>query len=112
MEKKYVAMYASISCDKGCINNFLNVNQDHGVYKTMKDGSKYPIMNAKDMRVRDNISQFGKCIMTDSLCQPTIITPWFDANEANILEDGGMLTETSKLACTMGGIISIKSVEE
>lgn len=112
MEKKYIVMYASVSCDKGCIDNYLNVNQDHGVYKTMEDGQKHPLMNANDMRVRDNISQFGKCNVTDDICTPVILTPWFDANEANVLEDGGVLTETSKLACAKGGIISIKIEEE
>lgn len=107
MGKNYIVMHAKLKCDKGCIENYLNCGTDHGVYKTLEDGSKYPVMNASDMKVGINISQFGKCSVTNNKCVPAIVTPWYNANEANTLENGAILTEASKLVCTLGGIISI-----
>lgn len=112
MDKKYVVMHTKLKCDKGCIENYLNVGTDHGVFKTLEDGSKVPIMNANDMVTKVNISQFGKCSVTGDLCKPAISTPWYDANDANILDRGAILTESSKLACMSGGVISIVVGEE
>lgn len=107
MSKNYVVLHAKAKCDKGCISNCLNVGTDHGVYKTIEDGSKYPVLNSMDNLVKVNISQFGVCSITGQSCVPQIMTPWFDANEANVLENGACITESSKLACAQGGIISI-----
>lgn len=107
MGKSYIVMHTKLKCDKGCIENYLNVGIDHGVYKTLEDGSKVPIMNTNDMVIQLNISQFGVCKVTNNACAPAICTPWFNGNEGNILESGPILTESSKLACMAGGIISL-----
>jgi len=134
MEKNYVVMHAKLQCDQGCMENYLNVGTDHGVYKIAEDGTPYPVMCASDMIVGVNISYFGKCsskgkssdykslpwnkklmgglkklITGDGACdcEPSILTPWYDVNESNVLEQNGVLTESSKLVCEKGGVISV-----
>lgn len=141
MGKEYVTMYAKLQCNMGCMENYLNVGKDHGVYKIGEDGAAYPVMNASDTDEEYNIPNFGKCSSPTNpdkekqsfqekllqnfknlfngdgtcACVPEIVTPWYDVNDANQLEHGGALTESSKLACIKGGIISIvkeKKTEE
>lgn len=136
MGKNYVTMYKKLSCSQGCMENYLNVGTDHGVYKMSGDGACYPVMNSFDNKADTNITQFGGCnsminpeflaktpqqqaaakaknaIAKQGLCScnPMILTEWFNANEANKLEGKACLTDASKLACAYGGIITV--VEE
>ena len=140
MEKNYVVMYTKATCDMGCMENYLNVVTDHGVYKLGADGQPYPVLNAKDNadtideeHPSKNIPSFGKCSSPTNPdyddqkwhekfiqnvknifngdgkcpCVPDIVTEWYDTNQANMLEGSGCLTQSSKIACTKGGIISI-----
>ena len=61
MEKNYVTMYTKATCDMGCMENYLNVGTDHGVFKLTAEGEPYPVLNAKDNVVTTNIPNFGKC---------------------------------------------------
>lgn len=133
MSEQYVTMYAKLTCDMGCMENYLNVGTDHGVYKVTVEGESYPVMNGADHIVGENIPQFGRCKSPTNMdyeeqslqkkvwgniknffvkdgkceCTPKILTEWIEVKEDNILEGKGVLTEKSKLVCANGGIISI-----
>lgn len=132
-DKNYVTMYTKVRCDMGCMDNYLNVDIDHGVYKIGEDGEIYPVLNAGDILVPQNIPSFGKCSSPvnpdynkqgfrkklmqniknffnhDGTCEcvPEIKTKWQYGNSPNQLAHNDCLTEDCRLACTKGGIISI-----
>lgn len=138
MKDSYVTMYAKLTCSKGCMENYLNVGTDHGVYKINDNGECYPVMNANDNKVSENIPKFGMCcseinpeylamsgpqkaaakaknlVTKDGLCgcNPKVLTTWYDANTTNQLDGKDCLTVGSKLACAYGGIISIVDKKE
>ena len=133
MKDSYVTMYTKLTCSKCCMENYLNVGKDHGVYKMGDAGDSYPVMNAGDNAVGNNIPKFGRCrselnpeylamsgaqkasakakdlVTKEGLCgcNPMILTPWYNANTANKLEGKACLTVGSKIACAYGGIISV-----
>lgn len=66
-EKKYVCRLRKAKCDCGTMENYLNVEKDHGIVweKECDPGeaweNKQPFMNANDMEPKKNIIHFGRC---------------------------------------------------
>ena len=137
-KKQYVVRLMMAKCSLGTMDNYLNVDYDHGIIFGVEG---QPLMNANDHVSGVHVVHFGKCqsnanpgnMVTSTLksipfvgniigavenvvgcvdckCSPKTFVPWINCNDAHIVEGAPVLTTDSKLPCFYGGIISI--VEE
>lgn len=133
-DQKYVTRLMRARCSKGTMENYLNVDLDHGI---VVGADMQPLMNANDHVSGRHVIHFGCCesdqnpermfrkglvggllgggiadaledvgIMTCK-CKPNTPNPWEFVNEDNIVEGAPALMVCSKLTCRYGGIIEI-----
>ena len=128
----YRLMKAQCSCGDKEFTQFINMDEDHGVYFHDQES---PLMNANDHVANENIYTFGRCKslknpggdvargiansyiplfggdLVQSLigckCEPMTIVPWINANEEYWIDGAPALTVESELPCYYGGTIKI-----
>lgn len=96
---QYITRLMRIRCDKGTMDNYINVDRDHGV---LAGGDLQPVLNAND-HTKKNIIHCGKCrsdgnpermIRKDMVISGLTISGAFLFAEslADFLEDTGIIT--------------------
>ena len=133
-DQKYVTRLMRARCSKGTMENYLNVDIDHGI---VVGADVQPLMNANDHVSGRHVIHFGCCesdqnpermfrkalvggflggIVTDFLedvgimtckCKPNTPNPWEFVNEDSIVEGAPALMVCSTLTCRYGGVIEI-----
>lgn len=133
-DQKYVTRLMRARCSKGTMENYLNVDIDHGI---VVGADMQPLMNANDHVAGRHVIHFGCCesdqnpermfrkalvggllgglaadfledvgIMTCK-CKPNTPNPWEFVNEDSIVEGAPALMVCSTLTCRYGGVIEI-----
>lgn len=133
-DQKYVTRLMRARCSKGTIENYLNVDIDHGI---VVGADMQPLMNANDHVAGKHVIHFGCCnsdqnpermlrraiviaaigeaaanaledagILTYK-CTPNTPNPWEFVNEDSIVEGAPALMVCSTLTCRYGGVIEI-----
>ena len=133
-DQKYVTRLMRARCSKGTMENYLNVDIDHGI---VVGADMQPLMNANDHVSGRHVIHFGCCesdqnpermfrkalvggflggIVADVLedvgimtckCKPNTPNPWEFVNEDSIVEGAPALMVCSTLTCRYGGVIEI-----
>ena len=133
-DQKYVTRLMRARCSKGTMENYLNVDIDHGI---VVGADVQPLMNANDHVSGRHVIHFGCCesdqnpermfrkalvggflggIVADVLedvgimtckCKPNTPNPWEFVNEDSIVEGAPALMVCSTLTCRYGGVIEI-----
>lgn len=133
-DQKYVTRLMRARCSKGTMENYLNVDIDHGI---VVGADVQPLMNANDHVSGRHVIHFGCCesdqnpermfrkalvggflggVIADALedvgimtckCKPNTPNPWEFANEDSIVEGAPALMVCSTLTCRYGGVIEI-----
>ena len=96
---QYITRLMRIRCDKGTMDNYINVDRDHGV---LAGGDMQPVLNAND-HTKKNIIHCGKCksdgnpermIRKDMVISGLTISGAFLSTDslAEFLEDTGIIT--------------------
>lgn len=133
-DQKYVTRLMRARCSKGTMENYLNVDIDHGI---VVGADMQPLMNANDHMAGKHVIHFGCCKsdqnpermfrralivsqigpeMADALedagvitykCMPNTPNPWEFVNEDSVVEGAPALMVCSTLTCRYGGCIEI-----
>ena len=133
-DQKYVTRLMRARCSKGTMENYLNVDIDHGI---VVGADLQPLMNANDHVSGRHVIHFGNCesdqnpermfrkalvggflggAVADFLedvgimgckCKPNTPNPWEFVNEDSIVEGAPALMVCSTLTCRYGGVIEI-----
>lgn len=133
-DQKYVTRLMRARCSKGTMENYLNVDIDHGI---VVGADVQPLMNANDHVSGRHVIHFGCCesdqnpermfrkalvggflggVIADALedvgimtckCKPNTPNPWEFVNEDSIVEGAPALMVCSTLTCRYGGVIEI-----
>ncbi len=133
-DQKYVTRLMRARCSKGTMENYLNVDIDHGI---IVGADAQPLMNANDHVSGRHVIHFGCCesdqnpermfrkalvggflggFLADALedvgimtckCKPNTPNPWEFVNEDSIVEGAPALMVCSTLTCRYGGVIEI-----
>ncbi len=133
-DQKYVTRLMRARCSKGTMENYLNVDIDHGI---VVGADMQPLMNANDHVSGRHVIHFGCCKsdqnpermfrralivsqigpeMADALedagvitykCMPNTPNPWEFVNEDSVVEGAPALMVCSTLTCRYGGVIEI-----
>lgn len=98
----YVVDGAKCRCTNGSSPGRLSLPNSHGV--AIKDK---PILNDLDNKGGANVGPMGRCKKTKSACSPSFSSPWGNALESTKIGDRPALINVSKIACTIGGTVSI-----
>lgn len=133
-DQKYVTRLMRARCSKGTMENYLNVDIDHGI---IVGADAQPLMNANDHVAGRHVIHFGNCgsdqnpermfrkalvggflggVVADFLedvgimackCKPNTPNPWEFVNEKSIVEGAPALMFGSVLTCRYGGCIKL-----
>lgn len=133
-DQKYVTRLMRARCSKGTMENYLNVDIDHGI---VVGADVQPLMNANDHVSGRHVIHFGCCesdqnpermfrkalvggflggFIADALedvgimtckCKPNTPNPWQFVNDDSIVEGAPALMVCSTLTCRYGGVIEI-----
>lgn len=133
-DQKYVTRLMRARCSKGTMENYLNIDIDHGI---VVGADVQPLMNANDHVSGRHVIHFGCCesdqnpermfrkalvgrflggAIADALedvgimtckCKPNTPNPWEFVNEDSIVEGAPALMVCSTLTCRYGGVIEI-----
>lgn len=133
-DQKYVTRLMRARCSKGTMENYLNVDIDHGI---VVGADVQPLMNANDHVSGRHVIHFGCCesdqnpermfrkalvggflggFIADALedvgimtckCKPNTPNPWQFVNDGSIVEGAPALMVCSTLTCRYGGVIEI-----
>lgn len=141
MDKNYVYRLMRAKCEYGSLENYLNVDVDHGVLALEE---QEPLLNAND-HTNKNVIHFGNCSSPDNTemkfrkgmmtvlggvtgfimgeiledvgimatkCKPQTPIPWILGHKSNCLDGAPALTLQSELACKNGGAITLVPLDE